>query len=158
MKTLLDTQVLCKRSVLVRPCGSEAKQAEMGTVLCTKDRARSFTDVQTKNGQESSTIEKYDDFVDNKWCRGAVVQWLSMRTHNTGAVSSIPQCANFKNAIGEEGNGKPPHEFHFPRKTQSPASGFCYARNRVRNAVFFKKTCSYLNARNKSLAVKKKQK
>ena len=30
-----------------------------------------------------------------------------MRTHNTGVVSFI---------IGEEGNGKPPHKIHFPRK------------------------------------------
>ena len=100
-----------------------------------------------------------------------------MRTHNTGVVSSIPPWVTVKNAIGEEGNWKPPCEVHFLRrisepclwfllrsksnmvwnsmkmilarkamwnhlmnstfleKTQSPVSGFCYARNRVCNAV-----------------------
>ena len=91
MKTLLDTQVLCKRSVLVRPCGSEAKQGEMGTVLCPKDRARSFTFVQTKNGQEWSTIEKCDDFVDNKWCRGAVVEHADSQHRGCQFVSSMCQ-------------------------------------------------------------------
>ena len=38
--------------------------------------------------------------------------------------------AYFLNAIGEEGNGKPPHE-----KTLSPVSRFCYTRNRLCNAV-----------------------
>ena len=42
------------------------------------------------------------------------------------------------NAIGEEGNWKPPHKIHFPRK-KSPVSGFCYARNRVCKAVIFSK-------------------
>ena len=40
------------------------------------------------------------------------------------------------NAIGEEGNGKRPHEFHFPIKTQNPVSSSCYARNLVCKAVF----------------------
>ena len=39
-------------------------------------------------------------------------------------------CHNNK-AIGEEENGKPPHEIHFSRKTQGPISGFCYVLNRV---------------------------
>lgn len=34
-----------------------------------------------------------------------------------------------KNAIGEEGNGQPPHKI-----LQSPVNGFCNAQNRVRNA------------------------
>ena len=39
-----------------------------------------------------------------------------------------------QSTIGEEGNGKPPHRIHFHRpKTWSPVSGFCYARNRIRN-------------------------
>ena len=29
-----------------------------------------------------------------------------------------------KNAIGEKGNGKPPHEFHFPRKNSEPRLWF----------------------------------
>ena len=32
-------------------------------------------------------------------------------------------------------------KFHFPRKAQSPVSGFCYARNGVCNAVNLR-TCS----------------
>ena len=63
----------------------------------------------------------------------AVVYWLSMRTHDTGVVSSM--CHN-KNAIGEEGNGKSPHEFKFSRKTQSPVSGFCDPPNRICSTVF----------------------
>ena len=43
-------------------------------------------------------------------------------------------CHN-KNAIGEEGNGKPPHESTSLERTQSPVAGFCYARNRVCNRV-----------------------
>ena len=60
-----------------------------------------------------------------------------MWTHNEGVVSSIPPCVTFSNTIGKESNGKPPHEFHFPRKPQSPVAGFCYARNRLCDAVFF---------------------
>ena len=47
-----------------------------------------------------------------------------MRTQNTGVVSSIPPCVTSKNAIGKEGNGKPPHEFHFPRKNSEPCLWF----------------------------------
>ena len=32
-------------------------------------------------------------------------------------------CYN-KNAIGEEGNGKPPHKIHFPRKNSEPCLWF----------------------------------
>ena len=32
-------------------------------------------------------------------------------------------CHN-KNGIGEEGKGKPPHEFHFPRKNSEPCLWF----------------------------------
>ena len=31
---------------------------------------------------------------------------------------------HFQNAIGEEGNGKPPHELHFPRKNTEPCLWF----------------------------------
>ena len=43
-----------------------------------------------------------------------------MRTRSTGVVSSIPSCVTVKNAAGEEGNGRQPHEFHFPRKDSEP--------------------------------------
>ena len=42
----------------------------------------------------------------------------------------------YENTIGEEGNGKPPRQIQFPRKTQSPFSAFSYARNRVCNPVY----------------------
>ena len=59
----------------------------------------------------------------------AAVQWLSVRTHNTGVMSSNPARVTIQNTIGEEGNGKPPHKIHFPRKNSEP--GFCYPRHRV---------------------------
>ena len=46
---------------------------------------------------------------------GAVVCWLSVRTQHRCCQFDSSTCHN-KNAIGEEGNGKPPYEFHFPRK------------------------------------------
>ena len=52
-----------------------------------------------------------------------------------------------KNTIGEEGNGKPPAKTHFSSKTQIFASGFCYARNRVCNAVQFSFQLLYSSSR-----------
>ena len=52
---------------------------------------------------------------------GAMVWWLIMQTHKTGVVSSSPTCVTMKrNAIGKEGNGKPSHKVHFPRKISEP--------------------------------------
>ena len=41
-----------------------------------------------------------------------------MRTHNTGAVRSIPPCITVKALIGEEGNGNPPRKIHCPRNSE----------------------------------------
>ena len=65
---------------------------------------------------------------------GAVVERLSMRTQHRG-YQFDSSMYHFQNAVGEKGNRKPPHKIHFPVKTQSPVSGFCYARNRICNAV-----------------------
>ena len=74
-----------------------------------------------------------ESHVGEKWYRGVVVKHAD--SQHRGYQFDSSTCHN-KNAIGEEGHWKPPHEFHFPRNTQSPFSGFCYARNRVCNAVY----------------------
>ena len=51
------------------------------------------------------------------WCCGVVVKHAD--SQHKGSQFDSSTCPS-KNAIGEEGNGKPPHKFHFPRKkTQS---------------------------------------
>ena len=65
--------------------------------------------------------------------RGVVVEHAD--SQHRGCQPDFFICQN-KNAIGKEGNMKPPREFPTSlEKTQSPISGFCYARNRVCNAV-----------------------
>ena len=66
-----------------------------------------------------------------EWCRGVVVKHAD--SQRRGFQSDSSMCHN-KEAIGAEGNGNPPHKIHFPRKTQSPVFGFCYAGIRVCNA------------------------
>ena len=55
-----------------------------------------------------------------------MVQWLSVRPHNTGVVSSIPPCIAIKRNVAhwEEGNGKSAHKTHCPRKNSEPCLGF----------------------------------
>ena len=75
----------------------------------------------------------YSSCKGSKWCRGVVVKHGHSQ-HRGHEFDSFMR--HNKNTIGEEGNGKPSHEFHYPRnKTQIPVSGFCYARNRVCNVV-----------------------
>ena len=65
--------------------------------------------------------------------RGVVVKHVDSEHRECQFDSST---CHIQNAIGEEGNWKPPHEIHFPRKElKSPVAGFCYARNRVCNAA-----------------------
>ena len=56
-------------------------------------------------------------------CWGVVVKHAD--SQHRGCQFDSSMCHN-ENIIGEEGNGKPSHEFHFPRKTQSPAMQFFY--------------------------------
>ena len=58
-----------------------------------------------------------------------------MRTHNTGVVSSIPPCVTFKTPLVRKATGNHLMNSTSLGKTQNPVSGFCYARNRVCNAV-----------------------
>ena len=60
------------------------------------------------------------------WCRGVMIKRADSQRRGGGFESCT--CHN-ENMIGEEGNGTAPHRIHFPRKTQSHVSGFCYARN-----------------------------
>ena len=70
---------------------------------------------------------------------GAVASWLSTRTHKTGAVSSIPPCVTFETPLARKATENHLTNSTSLEKTQSPVSGFCYARNRVCNS---KKLCS----------------
>ena len=93
-----------------------------------------------------------------------------MRTHSARDESSNPSCATVKMPLARKAKGNNPiwstflrnsepylffllrlkssmlcsqfQEIHFPRNTQSPVSGFCYARNRACFAVDFKKYTS----------------
>ena len=56
-------------------------------------------------------------------CWGVVVTHAD--SQHRGCQFDSSMCHN-ENIIGEEGNGKPSHEFHFTRKTQSPAMQFFY--------------------------------
>ena len=68
----------------------------------------------------------------------AAVKWLSMQTHNTGVVSSIPQRVTFKTPLARKAIGNHLMKIHVPRLTQSPVSGFllrsklCMRRSRDR--------------------------
>ena len=53
---------------------------------------------------------------------GAVVKWLSIRTRNTGVGFEFESYTCHKqNTLGE---GKPPHDIHFPRKNTEPCLWF----------------------------------
>ena len=60
-----------------------------------------------------------------------------MRTHNTEVVSSIPPCVTFKTPLVRKASGNHLMNSTSLENTQSAISGFCYARNRVCNAVLF---------------------
>ena len=54
-------------------------------------------------------------------CHGIVVKHVDSQHRGCQCDSST---CRLKNAIGEEGNGKPPHEFHFLRKNSEPCLWF----------------------------------
>ena len=60
-----------------------------------------------------------------------------MRTHNIGVVSSIPPCVTLKAPFMRKATENHIMNSTSLEKTQSPVSGFCYARNRVCNALKF---------------------
>ena len=59
-----------------------------------------------------------------------------MQTHNRRVVSLIPPCIAFKTLLVGKATGNHLINSTSLEKTQSPVSGFCYARNRVCNAAF----------------------
>ena len=65
---------------------------------------------------------------------GVVVQHADSQHRGCQFDSSL---CRFKNAIGEEGNGNPPHEFNFPRKNSEPCLKFLLCSKSSCNAVFF---------------------
>lgn len=54
-----------------------------------------------------------------------------MQTDKAGVMSLSPACVTIINAIGKEGNGKPPYKSASLEKTQSRVSSFCYTGNHV---------------------------
>ena len=58
-----------------------------------------------------------------------------MRTRNTAVVGSIPPCVTFKIPLVRKATGNRLMNSTSLEKTQGPVSGFCSARNRVRNAT-----------------------
>ena len=69
-------------------------------------------------------------------CCLVVVPWgRSMRTHNTGVVSSIPPRVTIETKLVGKGTGNQFIDSISLEEAQSLVSGFCYARNRVCNAV-----------------------
>ena len=73
----------------------------------------------------------------NDFKSGAVAQWLNMQTHNTGVASSIPPCVTFKTPFVRKATGNHLIKLTSQENTQSAVSGFCYARNRICDVVFF---------------------
>ena len=63
---------------------------------------------------------------------------LSARTHITGVISSSPPCVTLKTPSARKAAGNHLMNSTSPEKTQITVSGFCYARNRVCNAVICK--------------------
>ena len=59
-----------------------------------------------------------------------------MQTYNTGLVSSVPPCVTIKSPFVRKGMGDHLIKSSSLEKSQSPVSGFCYARNRVCDVVF----------------------
>ena len=66
---------------------------------------------------------------------GAVVEWLSERTQNAGVVRLNSPCVTIKTALVRKAMGNHLIKLAFLEKAQSPVSGFCYARDRIRNAI-----------------------
>ena len=60
-----------------------------------------------------------------------VAQWLSVQTHNAGVITSIPPCVTFQTPLVRKATGNHLMNSTSLERTQSPVSGFCYARNRV---------------------------
>ena len=54
---------------------------------------------------------------------GAVAEWLIMRTHNAGVVSSIPPCVTFKTPLVRKAMGSHLLNSTSLEKTHSPVSG-----------------------------------
>ena len=59
-----------------------------------------------------------------------------MQTGNTWGCHFDSSMCHFKTPLVGKATGNHLIKFTFLEKTQSPVSGFCYARNRVCNAVF----------------------
>ena len=56
-----------------------------------------------------------------QWCRGVVVKHVDSQHRGCQFDSFV---CHFQNTIGEEGNGRPSHEFYFPRKNSEPCFWF----------------------------------
>ena len=54
--------------------------------------------------------------IGDSFLSGAVAYWLSIRTHNTGVVSSNPARVTIKTLLKRKATGKQPHKIHFHSK------------------------------------------
>ena len=58
-----------------------------------------------------------------------------MWTHNAGVASSIPSCVTIEMSLARKVMESHLIKSTSLENTQTPVSGFCYARNRVRNVL-----------------------
>ena len=72
-----------------------------------------------------------------------MAQWFSMPSHNTGVVGSIHPCVTFKAPLVRKATGNHLVNSSSLEEIQSPVSGFCYARNRVCEAVVLEVLVAY---------------
>ena len=61
-----------------------------------------------------------------------------MQTHNTGVVSSNPARVTTKTRLASKATGNNLIKSTYLEKTQSPFSGFSYARSQVYDAVYIR--------------------
>ena len=75
-------------------------------------------------------------------CRDVVIKHAD--SHHKGCQFDSSMCHN-KIAIGEEGNGKPPHEIHFPRENSDPCLWFLLHSkwSMRRSSLSYKLHCMY---------------
>ena len=83
---------------------------------------------------------------------------VNKRTHNTGVVSSIPQCVTFKMPLARKGTGNQLMNSTSLEKTQSPVFGFCYARNGAGNVAVMFHFSSNVKQSHKNIAYNSLQK
>ena len=84
-----------------------------------------------------------------KWYRAVVVKQAYSQHRGCQFDSSM---YHFQNAIGEEGNGKPSHEFHFPRKNSEPFLWFLLrSKSSMQRSSMYRLIISYLHVQTQTV-------